>query len=469
MGAARGDRAARSGSAACWLMALGVFFRRTLPFVAIALALGGFLVADRLGEDMIGHMAGPFFAVLLVTYSAGTVLEGRRLSPPRVWAAALLADLAQARPRQDSPVANAIFSTVFVVAAPMLFGQLHDQPRAAASRAAREGRATPRRERRDEAARGGARGAHADRGRAPRRRRARALRDDRAGRGRTPARDEGPGQGARRVRRRRDAPGARRSPSCAGCSASCARRTRSWRSRPQPSLAHLDALVRRWQAAGLPVVLEVDRRGARAARRRRPHRLPARPGGAGPRARRRPRRARERAVAYGARTSRVDVADDGAPHGPAAARHARARRRLRRGAGGGARRRRRLARRARGCRGRRRHETARLPRLLDRLLCVAFVAHVRRRPRRRARLARAGVAEHRAARRASSRCRCCAARIRSSPIGVLGGLAVRDGDVRDEPDGLDEGRSSGRSSMAFAVGAYARHDRLVAAPLISAR
>ena len=36
---------------------------------------------------MVGHMAGPFFAVLFVTYSAGTVLEGRRLLAAAVWAA----------------------------------------------------------------------------------------------------------------------------------------------------------------------------------------------------------------------------------------------------------------------------------------------------------------------------------------------------------------------------------------------
>src|SRR6186997_1272862 len=112
-----------AGLATVWVMAFGVYLRRQVPFVAIGLALGGFLIADQLGDDMIGHMAGPFFAVLLVTYSAGTVLEGRRLAAAAAWATTLL--IISLNPAEsETPVANAIFSTVFVVAAPMLFGQL---------------------------------------------------------------------------------------------------------------------------------------------------------------------------------------------------------------------------------------------------------------------------------------------------------------------------------------------------------
>ena len=55
------------GLGCVWLMAVGVYLRRQLPFVAIALSLGGFFIADQVGEDMLGHMAGPFFSVLLVT------------------------------------------------------------------------------------------------------------------------------------------------------------------------------------------------------------------------------------------------------------------------------------------------------------------------------------------------------------------------------------------------------------------
>ena len=100
------------------------------------------------------------------------------------------------------------------------------RPRRAAPRAAREGgaaRAPARGRRRPR----GRRRAHADRGRAARRRRARAERDDRAGHRRAPAGADAPGARARGVRGDRDAPGARRSTSCAACSACCAARTPS--------------------------------------------------------------------------------------------------------------------------------------------------------------------------------------------------------------------------------------------------
>ena len=105
------------------MIAAAVLLRRRLPFAAIALAFGGFMAADRFGDAMIDHTAGPFFAIVFVTYSAGTVLEGRRLIAGALLATALLA-ISLDPSESDAPVANAIFSTVFVVAAPMLFGQL---------------------------------------------------------------------------------------------------------------------------------------------------------------------------------------------------------------------------------------------------------------------------------------------------------------------------------------------------------
>ena len=53
------------------------YLRRSAPFAAIALAAGGLVLDDVLGPDMTDHTAGPFFAVLLVTFTAGTRLEGR--------------------------------------------------------------------------------------------------------------------------------------------------------------------------------------------------------------------------------------------------------------------------------------------------------------------------------------------------------------------------------------------------------
>ena len=61
------------------MVAAGVCLRRSAPFAAIALAAGGLVLSDVLGPDMVDHTAGPFFAMLLVTFTAGTRLEGRRL------------------------------------------------------------------------------------------------------------------------------------------------------------------------------------------------------------------------------------------------------------------------------------------------------------------------------------------------------------------------------------------------------
>ena len=84
---------------------------------------------------------------------------------------------------------------------------------------------------------------------------------------------------------------------------------------PQPSLAHVDALTRRWQAAGLPVALEVtgEVRALPAGVDLTAYRLVQEAlggardaGGAG--------RATVR-IAYGPEDVRVDVADDGTPGG----------------------------------------------------------------------------------------------------------------------------------------------------------
>ena len=72
---------------------------------------------------------------------------------------------------------------------------------------------------------------------------------------------------------------------CGGCSACCAARTRSSRSRRSRACATSRSLGAPRAAAGLPVELHVEGEPRRAARRRRPDRLPARAGGAGRRAR----------------------------------------------------------------------------------------------------------------------------------------------------------------------------------------
>ena len=95
---------------------------------------------------------------------------------------------------------------------------------------------------------------------------------------------------------------ARRWTSCAGCSGVLRREDAELTLAPQPSLRHVESLVRRTTAAGLPVTAARRGRGARARRRPRRHRLPRRPGRAGGRARRRRRRAAPRCACASAPT-----------------------------------------------------------------------------------------------------------------------------------------------------------------------
>jgi len=134
-------------------MALACLVRRTAPFAAIVLSLGGLVLTDGLGPAMNEHMAGPFFSSLLVTYTAGVCLEGRRLAAACALAIALVfASVTLATGDGDS-APSLIFSVTFVVAAPMAFGQLMVN-RSRLNRALEEkaGRAAAEREERSQSA-----------------------------------------------------------------------------------------------------------------------------------------------------------------------------------------------------------------------------------------------------------------------------------------------------------------------------
>jgi signal transduction histidine kinase len=105
------------------LLAAGVYLRRIAPLAAIALAAGTLVLNNLLGPDVTDHTAGPIFAILLVTFTAGTRLEGRRLVAGFLLGAAMLAGSYVGLSEDDS-VPNVIFSVTFFAGAPMLLGQL---------------------------------------------------------------------------------------------------------------------------------------------------------------------------------------------------------------------------------------------------------------------------------------------------------------------------------------------------------
>jgi signal transduction histidine kinase len=132
------------GFAVAALVGIAVALRRRLPIAAIGIGWSAMLVADHVGRDLVDHVAGPYFANMFVTFSAGYVLEGRRL----VAAGALgtsLTLLATATDSFQDTVANYVMSAGLGVLGPMLLGQvlrnrtrLNEALREKAERAAQE-------------------------------------------------------------------------------------------------------------------------------------------------------------------------------------------------------------------------------------------------------------------------------------------------------------------------------------------
>lgn len=294
------------------LMAAGVGLRRGAPFAAIALTFGGLVGGDLLGPDLVDRAILPFLAVLLVSYSAATVLEGRRLAAAFALAA-LLVGCSVAVSGEGNGASNIVFSITFAAGAPMLFAQLIvNRARLNAALADKARRAESERRERTEAAALEERTriarelhdvvAHALSAMTVQAAAARRLAGGRPDQARAAfATVEATGREALTELRR--------------LLGVLRKEDEELALAPQPSLAHVDALARRARAAGLPVHVAVS--GT-------PRELPAgvdltayrlvqaalggaREAGHAGRA--------DVQIAYGEADVRVDVADDGAAHG----------------------------------------------------------------------------------------------------------------------------------------------------------
>jgi signal transduction histidine kinase len=104
-------------------VATAVALRRRLPLTAVVLGWTAMLGADQVGPDLVENVAGPYFASMLVTFTAGYVLEGRRL-----WLAAaigvLLVSLSEAVDGVPDTPGDYLFGVGLGVGGPMLLGQL---------------------------------------------------------------------------------------------------------------------------------------------------------------------------------------------------------------------------------------------------------------------------------------------------------------------------------------------------------
>jgi signal transduction histidine kinase len=114
----------------------GLALRRRAPLLAVPLTISALASGELLGPGFTDNLASPYFCILLVSYSAGSVLEGARLGLAFAMAALLTALAIAVDEFPDQP-SNYIFSITLVAAAPMLFGQLM-RNRARLNRALRE-------------------------------------------------------------------------------------------------------------------------------------------------------------------------------------------------------------------------------------------------------------------------------------------------------------------------------------------
>jgi signal transduction histidine kinase len=116
-----GRQAAALGATAA--IALAVALRRRLPITAVTIAWASMFAAYAIGPDLIDNVAGAWFANMFVTFTAGYVLEGRRLWLAAAIGAAFTA-LSAAINRDPSDLGDFLFGIGLGVGGPMLLGQL---------------------------------------------------------------------------------------------------------------------------------------------------------------------------------------------------------------------------------------------------------------------------------------------------------------------------------------------------------
>jgi len=118
-----GTRLVGSMAAAGLAFGLGLALRRRAPIAAIALSGAGVVAGSLVGRDLTDHAIAPILVVIVIAFSAGVQLEGRRLALAFAIGAVLAAAGVLADPAQNQDGAF-LFAPVFTIGAPMLFGQL---------------------------------------------------------------------------------------------------------------------------------------------------------------------------------------------------------------------------------------------------------------------------------------------------------------------------------------------------------
>jgi signal transduction histidine kinase len=104
-------------------IAIAVGLRRRMPVTAVAIGWASMAGADQVGPDLVDNVAGPYFANMFITFTAGYVLEGRRLWTAVVIAVAL-ALISTAIANYAVGPGDYLFGIGLGVGGPVLLGQL---------------------------------------------------------------------------------------------------------------------------------------------------------------------------------------------------------------------------------------------------------------------------------------------------------------------------------------------------------
>jgi len=113
-------------AAAFGLIVLAAFtlaIRRRWTIAAVLLAVPVQLLANTLGREYIDHLVTPFFAILLVLYSLGRHLEGRIVAVLGAYSVAVMW-IAMATDGYSDTVGNYLLTAVLIVGAPILIGRV---------------------------------------------------------------------------------------------------------------------------------------------------------------------------------------------------------------------------------------------------------------------------------------------------------------------------------------------------------
>jgi signal transduction histidine kinase len=113
-----------------WFVALVIFveasmlaIRRRFPIVAALVVVPVQILATNVSVVYQDHLVSPFFAILLIIYGIGRHLEGRIVPILAAYSVAIML-IAEATDNHDDTFGNFVLTTVFIVGAPILIGRV---------------------------------------------------------------------------------------------------------------------------------------------------------------------------------------------------------------------------------------------------------------------------------------------------------------------------------------------------------